>query len=185
MGQASRRELPVDGAIHATHLPSLDTDKILALSPMFLKAPISARVPILSPYDGEPYNFSNVHDLLLAIIQDISHNYMDLMQTYQKAASGFLSVRSVDLYVIGPTAHASSVQAALEKSKLNVNVINSIRNLGPHVSTRNGSGHVAVVGMSGRFPGSESVQAFWESLQLGQDYHREVSIAVGPIPAIV
>lgn len=175
IGQASRRELPANAAVHSPHLPCLDTDKILASSAMFLTTPVSARARILSPCNGELYSSSNLRDLLLAMIQDISHNYMDLMQTFQKAASGFRSVRNVDLMVIGPTAHASSVQAALEENKLNVNVTNSIENSVSHVSTRNGSGLVAVVGMSGRFPGSESIQAFWESLELGQDFHCEVS----------
>ena len=81
----------------------------------------------------------------------------------------------MDLSVIGPTAHANSVQAALEENKLNVKMTDSVEELGSHVPTRRGSGLVAVVGMSGRFPGSESIHAFWESLQLGQDFHREVS----------
>ena len=142
---------------------------------MFLTTPIPAKVRILSPCSGEPYSFSNLHDLLLAIIQDISQNHMDLIQTFQKAASGFRGFRNVHLMVIGPTAHANSIQAALEENKLNVIVATSPEDLVPHISTRDGSGLVAVVGMSGRFPGSESIQAFWESLQRGQDFNCEVS----------
>ena len=175
IGQAPRIELPADAAVHSTHLPGLDTDMILSSSAMFLTTPISATVRILSPCDGEPYKFSNVGDLLHAMIQDISQNPMDLLQTFQKCAGGFRGVKNVELMVIGPTAHASSVQAALEENKLDVKVTNTRENLVSHVPTRDGSGLVAVVGMSGRFPGSESIQAFWESLQLGQDFHREVS----------
>ena len=175
IGQASRLELPVGAAVHSTHLPCLDVDKILASSTMFLTIPISAKVRILSPCHGEPYSFSNLRDLLLAIIQDISHNHMDLVQTFQKAAGGFSGVKNVHLMVIGPTAHASSVQAALEDNELNVDMANITEDLVPHTPTRDGSGLIAVVGMSGRFPGSESIQAFWESLQRGQDFHCEVS----------
>lgn len=172
--QAARLELPADAAVHSTHLPCLDVDKILASSAMFLTTPLSAKVRILSPCDGEPYSFSDLRDLLLAIIQDISNNHMDLIQTFRKAASGFRS-RNVHLMVVGPTAHANSMQAALEENNLIVNVASSPEDLVPHVSTRDGSGHVAVVGMSGRFPGSESIQDFWESLQLGKDFHCKVS----------
>ena len=175
IGQASRLELPADAAVHSPHLPCLDTDKILTSSAMFLATPISSKVQILSPCNGEPYTFSNLRDLLLAMIQDISQNHMDLVQTFQKAASGCRGARHVEMTVIGPTAHAKSVQAALEESKLNVIVTDSSEDSVSHVSTRDGSGLVAVVGMSGRFPGSESIQAFWESLKLGQDFHTEVS----------
>ena len=175
IGQAPRLGLPADAAVHSPHLPFLDTDKIFAQSAMFLTTPVPDRVRIISPYDGEPYSSSNLRDLLLAMIQDISYNHMDLVQTFQKAASGFRGVKDVDLMVIGPTAHASSVQTALEENGLNVNVTNSIEDLVSHVSKRDGSGLIAVVGMSGRFPGSENIQAFWESLQLGQDFHCEVS----------
>ena len=175
IGQASRLELPAHAAVHSSHLPPLDVQKIFASSTLFSTTPVSAEVRILSPCNGEPYSFSNLRDLLLAIIKDIAHNHMDLIQTFGKAASGFASVRNVHLMVIGPTAHASSLQAALEENKLNVNVVTSTEDLVPHISTRDGSGLVAVVGMSGRFPGSESIQEFWESLQLGQDFHCEVS----------
>ena len=56
---------------------------------MLSTAPISAKVQILSPYNEEPYSLSNLHDVLLAMIPDVSQNYMDLVQTFRKAASGF------------------------------------------------------------------------------------------------
>ena len=175
IGQASRLELPAHAAVHSTHLPCLDVHKILASSAMFLTTPVSANVRILSPCNGEPYSFSNLRDLLLAIIQDVSQNQMDLVQTFRNAVSGFKGGRNVHLMVIGPTAHASSVQAALEERNLDVSLSNPTEDLVSHISTRDGSGLIAVVGMSGRFPGSESIQAFWKSLQLGQDLHCEVS----------
>ncbi|KAL9067872.1 MAG: hypothetical protein Q9161_006596 [Pseudevernia consocians] len=108
------------------------------------------------------------------MVQDVGHNHMDLVQTFQKIASGFQGVGHVDLMVIGPTAHATSVKTALEEKKLTVNLTDCIENLASHVSKRDGSGLIAVLGFSGRFPGSESIQAFWESLQLGQDFHCEI-----------
>ena len=87
----------------------------------------------------------------------------------------------MDLIVIGPTAHSKPLQTVLEENRSSVKVIVGAGNLVSHVPTRNGSGHVAVVGMSGRFPGSDSLEAFWESLLIGQDFHREVS----PLPPVL
>lgn len=174
IGEASRLELPAHAAVHSTHLPCLDVHKILASSAMFLTTPVPANVRILSPCNGEPYRFSNLRDLLLAIIQDVSQNQMDLVQTFRKAASGFTGGMDVHLMLIGPTAHSSSTQAALHENNLTVILANPTEDLVPHISTRDGSGLIAVVGMSGRFPGSENIQAFWESLQLGQDFHCDV-----------
>ena len=175
IGEASRLELPAHAAVHSSHLPCLDIPKILASSAMFLTTPVPANVRVLSPCNGEPYRFSNLRDLLTAIIQDVSQNQMDLVKTFRKVASGSKGGRNVHLMVVGPTAHASSVQAALEENNLTVNLANATEDSVPHISTRDGSGLIAVVGMSGRFPGSESIQAFWESLQLGQDLHSEVN----------
>lgn len=175
VGQASRIELPADAAVHSAHLPSLNTDKILASSAISLTCPISLMVQLLSPFNGEPYNFSILRDLLHAIIRDISQNHMNLLQTFRKSASKFSGTRNVELTVIGPTAHVSSVQAALEENRLNVKLTNSIEHPVSYAPTRDGSGLVAVVSMSGRFPSSKSIQAFWESLQTSQDFHREVS----------
>ena len=175
IGQASRLELPADAAVHAAHLPCLDTDRILASPDWFLKTPVNAKVKVLSPSNGEPYTASNLGSLILAMVQDISHNHMDLVQTFQKAARGIRGVRNVNLMVIGPTAHANPLQAALEKHKLKVSVISSLQDVVQHETARDGSGLIAVVGMSGRFPGSENIQEFWESLQRGQDFHCKVS----------
>ena len=109
------------------------------------------------------------------MVKDISHNNMDLVKTFHKVASGLQGVKNVDLKVIGPTAHSSSMQTALEENKLDISVTDSIEDSASHVSKREGSDLIAVVGMSGRFPGSESIQAFWESLRLGQEFHSEVS----------
>ena len=175
IGQASRLELPADAAVHSAHLPGLDTDRILTSPDWFLKTPINAKIKVLSPSNGEPYTASNLGDLILAMIQDISHHHMDLVQTFQKAARGIRGGRNATLMVIGPTAHANPLQAALEANKLKVSVISSLEDIVQHETARDGSGLIAVVGMSGRFPGSESIQAFWESLQLGQDFHQKVS----------
>lgn len=72
IGQVPRLELPADAAVHSPHLPCPDKDRILASSAMLSTAPISAKVQILSPYNEEPYSLSNLHDVLLAIIPDVS-----------------------------------------------------------------------------------------------------------------
>lgn len=41
-------------------------------------------------------------------------------------------------------------------------------------SPSNGRSKIAIVGMSGRFPGANSTEAFWELLRQGLDVHREV-----------
>lgn len=43
---------------------------------------------------------------------------------------------------------------------------------------RDGSGAIAIVGMSGRFPGGESLEEFWNNLENGCDVHKHVSCSL-------
>jgi hypothetical protein len=44
----------------------------------------------------------------------------------------------------------------------------------PQSHGRNRSDHIAIVGMSGRFPGAQNLEEFWKVLYEGLDMHREV-----------
>lgn len=45
--------------------------------------------------------------------------------------------------------------------------------------------HIAIVGMSGRFPGSESIAEFWQSLLDQKEFHSKVSKHFPDYPTII
>ena len=108
------------------------------------------------------------------MLDDIMKNPLRLTETVQRVVTE-LRGDQVDLFVVGPTAHTSLVQDAFQSAKFNVNVVRSADSPSPIHSKREGSDLVAIVGMSGRFPGSENIRQFWDLLAQGRDLHEQVN----------
>lgn len=98
---------------------------------------------------------------------------LHLTETVHRVVSG-LRGQQVDLFVVGPTAYTSLVQEALQTAQCSVNIIRSAETPPVARSSREGSNLVAIVGMSGRFPGSDNLQEFWNVLAEGRDLHEKV-----------
>lgn len=140
-----------------------------------LTTPLTSRVRIVSSSTCKPFVASDLGTLLYEMILDITQNTLRLTDTVQTIVSDLQKLGEVDLVVLGPTAHKSLVQGALREKYVNVNLISDPE---PPVSAhdlRGGSDLVAIVGMSGRFPGGDNVRDFWETLQKGQDLHQKAS----------
>ena len=107
------------------------------------------------------------------MLGDIMKFPLRLTETAQQVVSE-ISGHQVDLFVVGPTAHTDMVQGALQNAQLSVNVVRSARILPLVHSKREGSNLIAIVGMSGRFPGGENLREFWDVLVQGRDLHEPV-----------
>ena len=129
----------------------------------------------MSSSTGKPYVTSDLRNLLREMIQDVTQNTLHLTDTVQAVVSNLEGKGDVELVVVGPTAHTSLVQNALQDAKIKTILIQHAEASPPLRSFRGGSDQVAIVGMSGRFPGSNDIQGFWESLQKGLDLHQKVS----------
>ena len=175
LGLAPKLKLAAEGAVHASHLPELDVDSIIGDS-VILEIPYPPDARIISSSTCLPYVANDVRALLHQMIADIGQNTLRLTETVGSLVNNILHTGSeVDLIVVGPTAHTRMLQGALQDSSVRVELITEPR-IAPSVEVlRGGSGKVAIVGMSGRFPGSESIYEFWENLQKGKDFHQKAS----------
>ena len=174
LGLAPKLKLNAFSAVHAAHLPMLDMEKIIGES-LMLMTPLTSKVRIVSSSTCEPFVASDLGTLLYEMILDIAQNTLRLTDAVQTIVSDLRKIGDVDLVVLGPTAHTSLVQSALREKYINVNLTSEPE---PPVSghdLRGGSDLVAIVGMSGRFPGSDNVYDFWDTLQKGQDFHQKAS----------
>lgn len=81
----------------------------------------------------------------------------------------------VRLNVIGLTQATPIVKRVLDSHKLSVTLHEKPAAFAEQSKDlRDGSNAIAIVGMAGRFPGSESLEEFWKSLLDGLDAHQEV-----------
>ena len=171
--QAAKLNLGSAAAVHAAHLPSLNVEKVLGHSAV-LNMKITSKACILSTSTCKPFVASDLRSLLSQAIQDIAQNTYDLDNVVQATVSGLLDQRKVSLVVIGPTAHANLVQGALQGVGVKTDMPSDYKEDENTDSRRGGSDLVAIVGMSGRFPGSDNVEDFWQTLKKGQEFCKKV-----------
>lgn len=174
LGLAPKLKLNAFSAVHAAHLPMLDMERIIGESPL-LMTPLTSKVRIVSSSTCAPFVASDLGTLLYEMVLDVAQNTLRLTDTVQTIVSDLRKIGEVDLVVLGPTAHTSLVQGALREKYINVNLISEPEAPVSSQDLRSGSGLIAIVGMSGRFPGSENVYDFWETLQKGTDFAQKAS----------
>ncbi|KAH8804534.1 hypothetical protein F5884DRAFT_679320 [Xylogone sp. PMI_703] len=175
--------VPIHGPYHAAHLYSImDIVKILH----FTDAEVSKflqnskpRFPVMSSAAGTWYSGQNAYLLIHAIIQDILTEPLQFSKMLHGCLLKGREHRSL-VMPFGPICRAQSL-AAMLKAESEFDVI-----LTPPSSSREkssdslvNSNHakpskLAIVGMSGRFPGAASHGELWKLLEKGLDVHREV-----------
>ena len=165
----------VTGPIHTKHAPKIDIDKILGKSPL-LSHPIDhAKARMFSPSSCKEYSHLTLGDLLGEILEDIAHNIFRVTDAIHACISTLTVTKDVSVSVMGPTNHLAAVKMALQANGIEYQVRSPV--LTPQKeNSRGGSDLIAIVGMAGRFPGSDTVDGFWEDLMAGKCHIKEVCI---------
>ena len=155
------------------NLPELDLDVILGLSPL-LDTPITTKASFLSPYTCKPRAASTLGELLRGLIPEVTQKMLRLSDTVDEALRT-LGRRPVRVTSVGYTPHLVSVQKTLQVKGIPFMVTEHTKQLPQStMSTRGGSNLIAIVGMAGRLPGSETVEDYWQSLLDQKRFVKEV-----------
>ena len=158
----------------------IDVDTIVGDSAL-LGTPYPSDAQVISSSTSQPYKASDLRDLLYQMTFDIAQNTLRLTETVQTLVNNISQRgKDIDLIVLGPTAHTRMVQGALTEGSINVNLMTKADTVPDPQELRGGSEKVAIVGMSGRFPGGEDLQEFWDTLLAGADLHKKVSLSAIP-----
>ena len=171
LSRAPRAKLPIAAAYHASHLGKPNADKIVGSFPLH-DVCLKTNWHVMSTSSSAPFVADSLCGLLHRIIDDILQLPLYWSKTVQALASS-IGKADINLTILGPTSMAKSLRRALEKAL--IKVIETDKAETPPANNMHGeSGAVAVVGMSGRFPGSENLKEFWEVLEKGRDLHEQV-----------
>ena len=160
--EAPKANADTNGAVHTKYMPTFDVEKVLGTSSL-LDVPITSKARMVSPSSCKPYEHDTLRSLLGEILIDIAHNILRINDTVEACLSGIAAQRSVSLTVVGPTGHLTAVQRCLKQKSLDHH-IRRHREPEEEAISRGGSDLIAIVGMAGRFPGSETIEAFFEDL---------------------
>lgn len=153
------------------NLPELDLDDILGSSSSLDVQP-SANTIMWSPYTGQPRCNNTIRGLLQDIIHDTAQEQMLLGEAINALTEQLDSCKRITLDSAGTTPHFAILQKAFTSKGINCTASES------GGAERDGTNRFAIVGMSGRFPGSESVSEYWQSLLDGERFIREVRILI-------
>ncbi len=170
--QAPKVKADTNGAVHTEYMPKFDIDMVLGDSPL-LDTPITSKARIISPSSCKPYAHDNLRSLLSEVLVDIASNILRINDTAEESISGLVVERPVSLTVAGPTSHLTAVKRVLQTKGLKYDM-NEHRSSDDGRVSRGGSDLIAIVGMAGRFPGSETIDGFFEDLLEGKTQLKKV-----------
>ena len=183
-GNSTIRLLRSRGLYHAPHLYSNATiDEILAiedLSSVDLLVTSKPSTPIYSPFNGKQYEATSTIDLLEKVITDILMEPQDDRLVLQECASRVSAFgENCRAIPIGPMTDPTVFVSSLHKeSQSHVALEKGAKEAqkGSRGSAARSNSKIAIVGMSGRFPGASDVHEFWQVLQKGRDMHKKVRL---------
>jgi iron transport multicopper oxidase len=177
--------LPIFAGYHASHIHTvLDFPSFLSRCGIDadLLSSFKSIKTLLSPLTGEPVDSNSALDLFKTVVHHTLQAPLRLDLIVDRCASLIRenTIASVRIEAVGPTPVADSLAAAL-RNRTSANIsTRELVVLEPGVdqykpSAAFSQAPLAIVGMSGRFPGAESAEALWSLLESGLDLHRVVS----------
>lgn len=120
------------------------------------------------------------HLLRVAALQTLSQR-LDIVQTVGKLSTHLGTSQHIDVKMMGPSGHAAYLVNVLSgltlgALKRHVSVDDDLAAAAPPSGQVEGvrEGAIAVVGMSGKGPGSEDLDEFWNVIATGKDCHQEI-----------
>ncbi|KAE8321385.1 melanin synthase [Aspergillus sergii] len=178
------RPLPIYSAYHASHIHSmLDFPSFLnraGVDPQHL-ASFPTRKTLVCPSTGRPVDCPNALGLFKTVVLDTLQAPLrfDLVVDKYVAQIKVKNVTSITLDVVGPTTAAEGLASALRsRTQTTVSIRDivalDLRKEQYQPSRPHNNAPLAIVGVSGRFPGAESAEELWNVLEAGLDMHRVI-----------
>lgn len=167
--KARKLQLPIKAAFHARHLFPIPHSRIFSnVRRSSLQQPL--RHVMISPCSGMMYRSVHLEGLLHEISDEILQQPIDWSAATQQLSK--LVTPSTIMTPIGPCYATNTLSNWLPLQPHEQVEPPSLSLETP--SDREGSGAIAIVGMSTRLPGSETLEEFWEVLKRGRDLYQEI-----------
>lgn len=154
-----------------------DVQEILQPSASKLKTIRHAGRPLLSTVTGEEFSVTSSFELLEKLLQEI----LVEPQRWDAVQKGVVSeVNESDLTICRVSAfgttHAAAGLVATLRSETSVDISQEDLAQGKPDTARKLANvdKIAIVGMSGRFPGATNCEELWEVLEQGRDVHKTI-----------
>ncbi|MCJ1479554.1 hypothetical protein MMC13_008240 [Lambiella insularis] len=165
--KVSRVKLPIPAAFHARHLRKPDTDQIIAPSSLHGEG-LKPNAHVRSTSSGSPSAADSLISLLREAVDNIFQNRLYWNKVLHGVVTDLGNTTEITVIGLGPTNVLKSLRRAFDTAGIRV-LDHDPALLPPNQNLRSGSDDVAIVGMSCRTPGAETLEEFWNVLERGQD----------------
>ncbi|ROW00331.1 hypothetical protein VMCG_07320 [Cytospora schulzeri] len=182
------KKLPIYAPFHAEHLFSTEDVADIIQGVIATKVDKARTIPILSASSGAIIESHGFKPLLReAVEQVLLHKirWNEILEGLQNVLRG-LKNPALKVIPLGTVAD-QVIYNGLKQTPFSNSVQHSTPGARPPSKNEpsyspspttgrpsNGKPKIAIVGMSGRFPGANSTEAFWDLLRQGLDVHKEV-----------
>ena len=176
-GSITSTPTPSTCLLYGSHLPPVYIVKVVCISPV--GEAYSIQRPLYSVHSHEDsLSVGTFGDLLRLTVSEIAHKSMQVEETFRAVATALQKVGSSEtiLTTVGSTWDASSFHAILHQynQKVRIGGFSPIpKPFGDDLSSIP-SDAIAIVGMSGRFPESDTLDELWRLLETGTTTHQEI-----------
>ena len=176
-GSISSTPTPSRCLLYGSHLPPVDIAKVVCISPVrdayFIQRSLYS---VHSPADS--LSAGTFGEILRLTVTEIVHKSMQVEKTFRAVATALQKIGSpeISLTTVGSTWDASTFQDILHQHNQNVRIGDFSpvpKPFGDDLSSVP-SDAIAVVGMSGRFPESDTLDELWRLLETGTTTHQEI-----------
>lgn len=173
MRTAQCTALMLAAPFHASHLMTPDTEAILGDSPIW-NLPLNPHIRVISSSSGQVFSgCRTLAQLLRNAILDVLQRPIDV-PAILKTLGQLMSGRDEPIDMIGPCKLKQCFRQTVPDVELLQHGSGTANLDFPPIETVGTSGNIAIVGMSGRFPGANSIEELWEVLENGRDMHSKV-----------
>jgi iterative type I PKS product template protein len=176
----TRVPIPVFAPYHAPHLyGQADIDRILEVDGAELLKSSRPLALVHSALDGKCHNATSTFELLSSALNEMLLQPVRWDNLLEEAVSQIAAVSTTEcsVFSVGVTNVANSLASAIKAGGLSSVSVYDHTSWIAKVEDSQGhtqSDKIAIVGMSGRFPGAATHEKLWELLEKGLDVHREV-----------
>lgn len=162
------------GLTHAAHLILPNLGDMIGESPILEKR-MKTDYKLISGSNYRPILCSNLRHLLREVLEDIFQHSTNPEHLFEVGISFLDRNQETSLFVLGNTSFLVYLKRTLQRKHFKV-AVRSNSSTQENFISRDGSESVAIIGMSGRFPGSDSTEELWTSIMERKEFHQKVRI---------
>ncbi|KAL8783229.1 MAG: hypothetical protein Q9213_004793 [Squamulea squamosa] len=171
LSKASKLRIPAALAIHAPHIDMPDVERIVETSPL-RDMHIASNTFLISPSSDVMINTNPVfQDAFIEISKEIFARPMR-WERIEHSLQALIGRSIPSISVVGHGGVSRLLRAVYPSSPVRIIADEDLENPSPTDGAERGE--VAIIGMAGRFPGADTLEAFWHVLESGLDLHRRV-----------